>query len=62
MFFLVDLISVFGFCSEFITEDYTETHYLNNGTPVVTKPEEMVGGYSLAFNSVSRGPQMEIHL
>ncbi|XP_053530621.1 zinc metalloproteinase-disintegrin-like crotastatin isoform X2 [Ictalurus punctatus] len=27
--------------TEFITEDYTETHYLNNGTPVVTKPEEM---------------------
>ncbi|KAB5528303.1 hypothetical protein PHYPO_G00138700 [Pangasianodon hypophthalmus] len=26
---------------DFIPEDYTETHYMSDGTPVVTKPDEM---------------------
>lgn len=47
--FLVDLMSLFGFCSDFITEDYTETHYTSDGTPVITKPVEMVGGCLLAL-------------
>lgn len=41
------------FCSDFISEDYTETHYMSDGTPVITKPE-MVGRFS--FNSVLLGP------
>ncbi|KAK3539102.1 hypothetical protein QTP86_024036, partial [Hemibagrus guttatus] len=27
--------------TDFITEDYTETHYMSDGTPVVTKPDKM---------------------
>lgn len=49
MFFLVDPMSMFGFCSDFITENYTETHYTSDGIPVITKPDEMVGGCSVAL-------------
>lgn len=39
-------VSVFVLCSDFVTEDYTETHYSSDGTPVVTKPDQMVGWFS----------------
>lgn len=40
MFMLVFIFA--GFCSDFLTEDYTETHYTDDGTPVVTKPHDLV--------------------
>lgn len=40
---IIIIIICVGFFSDFIPEDYTETYYTDDGTPVITKPRELVG-------------------